>query len=322
MDTMPTPTSPDHPVKQDRPTPAEAIAAIGRGTFSAADLLGLSDLGRADAKTFATAWQGFSEPTRERVLRELTDLSENDVLLSFSRVFRHALTDPSAVLRQLAVAGLWEDEGTDLIQTFIGILNADPSSDVRAEAAVALGRFSQLAAIEELDEDDADAVQDALSKAARSSTQSPLVRRRAMESLAACADDADIAPLIEAALASDDTLTKASALFAMGRTNNRRWLGDIIGEFGSSDAELRFEAARASGEIGDIEAVSGLSMLLQDDDTDVRQAAITSLGKIGGPGAIRVLTSYAGKCPSGDRELVDDALAEANLMTDIMRDLP
>lgn len=322
MVTMPTPMFPDPRADQRQVAPADAIAAIGRGNHRPSDLAGLSDLGRADVKAFAGQWPGIPEPRRAAIVRELVDLAENDVLLDFSRVFRAILGDPSPVVRQLAVSGLWEDESVDLIPILVGIMNGDDSSDVRAEAAVQLGRFSMLASFEELDEEDAGIVREALANAARSATQPELVRRRAMESLAPFGREANVNELIEAAFRSDDVAMRASAIFAMGRCSDRRWLKTIIAEFASSEPELRFEAARASGEMGDQETVSGLAGLINDDDTDVRHAAIAALGAIGGNGAIRVLSRYIDLCPPGDRELVADAMAEAELMTRAMRELP
>jgi HEAT repeat protein len=62
--------------------------------------------------------------------------------------------------------------------------------------------------------------------------------------------------------------------------------------------------------------VPGLSELIQDGDVEVRQAAIVSLGKIGGTASTRVLESYLAVCPASDRELVDEALQEARIFNE------
>src|SRR5262249_52567290 len=161
----------------------------------------------------------------------------------------------------------------------------------------------------------------ALTEAARSTNQSQLVRRRALESVAVFGEAADVDSLIEEAYGHDDIATRASAVFAMGRTYDRKWLPILIAEFESNDPELRFEAARASGEIGHDDAVIGLSTLIKDEDTDVRQAAITALGAIGSQSAIRVLRRHVDNCMPGDEELVLDALAEAEMLADALSDL-
>src|SRR5262249_6974951 len=134
MGQMPTPTSPE-PRPNSDPSPADAIAAIGRSDFTPRDLIPLADLGRADAATFARAWPSFPDEQRERVLRAIAELAETNVQYVFGRALRVALTDPSPVVRQLAVAALWEDEGSDLIPTLLDLVDHDPSQDVRAEAA-------------------------------------------------------------------------------------------------------------------------------------------------------------------------------------------
>lgn len=315
---MPTPTFPEPPAKQG-PTPSEVIAALGRGEVRPSELIALSDLNRADARLLAAAWPSVPLEARIDAVRELSDLAENDVRYVFGRALRIALDDASPVVRQLAIAALWEDEGTDLIASFVRLMRADASTDVRAEAATALGHFAELAPVEQLDAADADKVRVALAEAATDDEQPLLVQRRAVESLATVGEAEQVGALIEAAYDSDDTAARASALYAMGRTLDRRWLPTVIAELGSDDPELRFEAARASGELGHIDAVGPLASLLQDPDTEVRLAAIAALGRIGGPGAKRVLRAYAATCPPGDQEIVDDTLMEASLRSDALK---
>lgn len=319
---MLTPMFPEPQTSQPRVTPAEAIAAISRGNHKQSVLVGLNDLGRADIATFKTAWAKIPEDRRAQIVRELIELAESDVLLDFSRVFRTLLDDPSPVVRQLAISGLWEDESVSLIPVLISLMSNDPSIDVRAEAAISLGRFSMLASIEELEDEHAIVVREALSQMARSLTEPDLVRRRAMESLAAYGHEANVNELIDVAYLSDDLGMRTSAIFAMGRSSDRRWLPAIIAEFSSTDPEIRFEAARACGELGDQDAVSGLANLIKDDDAEVQFAAIAALGAIGGRGAIRVLSNYARTCPPAHQEAVDDAVAEAKLITRAIRELP
>src|SRR4051794_35992129 len=97
----------------------------------------------------------------------------------------------------------------------------------------------------------------------------------------------------------------------MGRTLDRRWLDILIEELESEDAEMRYEAARATGAIGDVQAVQSLSKLALDEDDEVRQEAIMALGRIGGPRAERVLRSLAEDASQSDREAIAEALGEA-----------
>jgi HEAT repeat protein len=299
--------------QQARPNilPADAIAAFGRTPITTDHLKALSDLSRSDAKVLARIWPDLPESIRVDALTRFEQIAEDRVDFQFNRIFRIALDDASPVARQLAVSGLWEDESVDLIDWFVALMDTDESIDVRAQAASALASFANKAAMDELDEESCDLLRSALTTAAGSLEQSELVRRRALESVSVFGDQVGITELITEAYDSDDTATRASAIYAMGRCLDRRWLGTVLAELDSDDAEMRFEAARACGELGHIDAVPGLSSLVQDHDVEVRQATITALGKIGGPAAVRVLRAFAPNCPPSDRELVDDALEEA-----------
>jgi HEAT repeat protein len=302
-----------------QPTPADAIAAIGRGEFTLRDLVPLSDLGRADAAALASVWPTFRPESRERAVRFLTDLAESHVEYVFGRALRVALNDPSPVVRQLAVAGLWEDEGSDLQVRLLEMLREDPSQDVRAEAAHGLARFAQRAAEDDRDPDAAQRLRSALTQAAGSENPSYVVRRRSLGSLAALGRSEATNRLIREAYAADDAGLHAGALYAMGRTCDAGWLDTVLHEFDSPDAEMRFEAARASGELADDRAVPGLSILAGEADTEVRQAAIAALGQIGGTAATNVLRRLAQRAPDADVEAIEDALDEALLGADAMR---
>jgi HEAT repeat protein len=102
----------------------------------------------------------------------------------------------------------------------------------------------------------------------------------------------------------------------MGRTASRRWLHLIEADFGNEDAELRYEAARAAGEIADPQVLQALAKLSEDEDIEVRQAAITAMGRIGGPAATRILRRLAETAAEPDQEAVEEALAESESFVD------
>jgi HEAT repeat protein len=318
MGQMPTPTSPERRPNSD-PTPADAVAAIGRGNFTPRDLIPLADLGRADAAMFARAWPLIPEERRERVIRSFAELAETNVQYVFGRALRVALADPSPVVRQLAVAALWEDEGSDLIQTFLDLVDRDPSQDVRAEAAQGLSRFAELAAAQELDADSAERLRQTLVSLADDPREPYVVRRRALETVAVFGRDADIVDLIRAAYDADDAGLQAGALYAMGRSCDTGWIDTLTHEFGSPDAEMRFEAARATGELGDDRAVPGLIGLTSDEDVEVKQVAISALGRIGGAAAVNALRRLARRAGTVDRDLIEEALEEALVSVDALR---
>jgi HEAT repeat protein len=318
MDLMPTPTS-QEPRPNTDPTPADAIAAIGRGDFTPRDLIPLSDLSRADAAALARAWPSFAGADRERVVRAIAELAETNVQYVFGRALRVALTDSSPVVRQLAVAALWEDEGFDLIPILLDFVERDASQDVRSEAAQGLGRFADLAAEEEIDPELTDRLRTTLTTIAADPAEPYIVRRRALESVAVFGDRSEIVELIRDAYDADDAGLRAGALYAMGRSLDSGWLEAVVHEFTSPDVEMRYEAARASGELADDRAVPGLVRLATDEDVEVRQSAIGALGKIGGTASVNALRRLAPRVAATDREAVEEALEEAIVSVDALR---
>lgn len=314
---MPTPTSPSSPPKPDKPSPALAFAALGRGGFSAAELAPLSDLSKADAAQLASLWPTLEAPVRIKAIKDVTGLAERHVEYLFGRVFRIALADSSAVVRHLGIAGLWEDDGEDLVERFLEIARNDESSDVRAEALRGLGRFAMSAALGDLGDDHAERLRFSLLEIASDASVEDLARRRALESLAVFGSGPETAAMILAAYESDDNADRTSAVAAMGRSEDRRWLPQVLAELESPDSELRVEAARASAALGDAEAVPVLSSLLDDHDDDVRRAVIAALGRIGGAEALRALRSLDAPEGGGDHGLIAEALDEASTSADL-----
>ncbi|HEY7035766.1 MAG TPA: HEAT repeat domain-containing protein [Thermomicrobiales bacterium] len=315
---MPTPTSPEPRPNAD-PTPADAIAAIGRGEFTPRDLIPLADLGRADAALLRRAWPSFTDEQRERAVRAMAEFAESDVQYVFGRALRVALDDSSPVVRQLAIAALWEDEGSDLIEAFLELVDRDPSQDVRAEAAQGLSRFAELAAEDGLKTGVAARLRRTLVAIAADQCEPYVVRRRALEAAGVFGRDPEIVDLIRDAYDADDAGLRAGALYAMGRTCDTGWLDALLFEFESPDAEMRFEAARATGELGDDRAVPGLTELASDEDVEVRQMAIGALGRIGGTAAVNALRRLARRGSAADRDAIDEALEEALVSIDALR---
>jgi HEAT repeat protein len=239
----------------------------------------------------------------------MSKLAGRRVELNFGRALRVALDDDSPVVRQLAVAALWEDEGSDLRDRLTVMATADPSLDVRTEAVAGLYRFARQAALED-GNGEARELRNLLVDLARPGDQPPAVRRRALESLAPLGDQQTNA-LIDEAFASDDPELRVSAVIAMGRTMDSGWLQHLIVELASEDVELRRESARAIGEIGDPEAVLALASAGRDPSADVRQAAIASLGRIGGQAATKVLRGLEQDATADELVAIETALSEA-----------
>ena len=293
-----------------------SLTAFRGGEMSPTEVALLSDLDREAAARFAIEWSGLPETIRERVVRTMDELAEDRLELNFGRALRIALDDPSPVVRQLAVAALWEDERQDLIDPLRELLARDPSQDVRAEAARGLGRFAQLGARGMLPDGAGDRLREELVAAAGDERAPETVRQRALESAAVLGSDPEIRAMILDAYESDDQAWQGAALYAMAQNLDSGWLPMVIQELANPDAQLRFEAARACGAFGDEAAIPELVECAADDDPEVRHAAIGSLGQIGGRAAVRALERLSASAGDADRDVIEAALAEALALAD------
>jgi len=293
-----------------------SVTAFAEGEVRPSDVARLSDLDRTAAARFAGEWTGLPEETRERIVRAMDELAEDRVELNFGRALRVALDDPSPVVRQLAVAALWEDERQDLIDPLRDLLGRDPSQDVRAEAARGLGKFAHMAESVALPEATARLLRDELLAVAGDEREPEALRQRALESAAVFGRDPEVRNLILDAYESDDQAWQGSALFAMAQSLDPSWLPTVLQELASSDAQLRFEAARACGALGDEAAIPELVECASDEDVEVRHAAIGSLGQIGGPAAIRALQALSTTASEADQETIEEALDKAIMLSD------
>jgi len=145
-------------------------------------LVNLSSMPLEQVSLFMNAWLQMDVRRRRRLVQELLDLAEDNVELNFDAVFFIALADTDAEVRRNAVKGLWEYEGRDLIDSLLGLLERDPDAAVRAEAALALGRFVLLAEFETLRSVDAERVGRGLRRTIDNDAEVVEVRARALES--------------------------------------------------------------------------------------------------------------------------------------------
>lgn len=278
-------------------------------------LIGISSMGAGEASLFMNAWLEMDDGRRQWLVQELLDLAEDNVELNFDAVFFIGLADRDAGVRRAAIQGLWEHEGRDLIDALVGLLEGDPDAAVRAEAALALGRFVLQAEFDTLRSPDAERVDGALRRAYSNTGETLEVRARALESVGArsagWAHD-----LIQQAFESPERRLRISAVHAMGRSCDSSWLSTLIAELESEDPEMRYEAASACGAIADREATPHLMRLLHDDDREVQEAAIGALGEIGGAEAKRALQELLDQGDQRVREAVLSALAEVEFAED------
>jgi len=277
----------------------------------AARLSRLSDIADEERLLFLKAWSSFSAKRRRQVIRLLVDLAEDNVELNFDDIFLPSLSDSDARVRADAIRGLWEYDNRDLIEPLIHLLSVDGDTDVRAEAALALGRFVLQWEFGALRDRYFRRVEEVLRLALANGDEEMEVRARALEAIGACSLPW-VRQAIRKAYSAGDRRLRVSAVHAMGRNCDPGWLPALFQELSSGDPEMRFEAALACGSLGDEAAVPRLTPLLEDQDAEVRAATIAALGEIGGREAKAVLMRYLDHPSRVVRDAVREALSLAD----------
>ncbi len=287
---------------------AETIAHLGDSDkpLLNSKLIELSNLNSEELALFEQAWENIEPERRSQIMSRLVELAEDNFELDFDSIFKNHLTDQDAEVRSKAIEGLWESEEASLIDPLIKLLKQDSSERVQASAATALGKFALLAELNKLRPSHKSKLCQVLLEAINDGSQPIEVQRRALEA-AAPLSLPQLKKAIVRAYQSGEPRLKTGALFAMGKNCNRSWLPILIRELASADAETRYEAARACGELGEKEAVSYLAELITDPDVDVQLSAIQALGKIGGPEAKDCLE----QCLNDPSEVIQQAAGQA-----------
>mgnify|MGYP001061012543 CR=1 FL=1 len=288
---------------------------------SAVDVAKLSDLSRHLVAVCRECW--FAVPVaRRRTLVSLMDqLAECNAELDFRRVFEVALEDPDPTVRAGAVTGLWEADDWATLERLLDLLSHEEVVLVREAIVVALSRFSYRAATEPNDDVRCRRLRDTLITLAREDPALS-VRRRAVEAIGYFGDDPVAVDLISEAYEAEHHELRVSAIHAMGRTVDRRWLPYLLAELTSDEPELRYEAATACGALGAPEAVDLLLELTEDPDREVQAAAIHALGEIGSTLAANALRRLARSTDPVVRDAAVEALKHVLYDTDPLRASP
>lgn len=278
-------------------------------------LMILSDMTREEQRAFREAWPHIPLQTRRRLVGALNEMTESDALAIFDHVFLVALDDPDDEVRLGALQGLWECEDETLVPRLISLMNQDPSVPVRAEAAMNLGRFALAGEEGKIEPDMAAVIRSALIAVWNSPEQDTEVRRRALESVSCFSGD-DIAKMIWAAYNDKDERMNVSAVYAMGQTLDECWAPYVMKELKNPRPEMRYEAARAAGQLQLTDAIPVLLDMVHDADVEVRTAATLALGDIGGERAVQALLELAKGKDEAVREAALDALEFAQFFED------
>ena len=279
-------------------------------------LAALSDMAAADLRDFAQVWKTIELKRRREIITRLTELSTDSVELNFDNIFMSCLKDTDADVRSEAINGLWENEEPALIPILIGLLNNDSAEKVQATAALALGRFALMAEIGSLSPKYGVQISQVLLSVTADKNKSIEVRRRALEAVSPISTE-QVKAAIKVAYESRDERLAISAVYAMGKNCDSKWLAILLKELNNSDAEMRYEAITACGEIGDEDIVQYLLPVANDEDIDVRLAMIHTLGKIGGNEAKQYLQKNAGDPNEAVRDAIETALNEISIIDDM-----
>lgn len=274
--------------------------------LSPSKLYMLSHLEGHELACLSERWALIEPQRRRQIMDALVQIAEANFAVDYDSIFRLGLSDDDAEVRAQAIDGLWEDDDPRLVDALLHMLDSDPSILVRAAAATGLGRFVLMAELEELDQETGEVIVEALWEAIEDPLESLEPRRRAVESISYSGIEG-VEELIERAYRHPEERMRISAVFSMGRSADPNWGPTVMAELRSPNPEMRFEAARACGELELRKAVPELISTIADVDREVQQAAIFALGKIGGQEARRVLRL----CCESEDEVISAAGEEA-----------
>ncbi len=292
------------------PLPSEeSIVELGNSgkPLSNSILTGLSNLSSEELELFKRSWVTIEPKRRHQIVYRLVELVEDNLELNFDSILIYCLNDQDDDVRSKAIEGLWENEEPSLIDFLINLLEQDSSEKVQAAAAIALGKFAMLAEHKKLRSCHIFKVQETLLTVISDKNKPVEVRRRALEA-AAPISFPQVKTAIMEAYQSHDSRLKISAIYAMSKNCDPRWLPMLLKELVSADAEVRYEAAGACGELEEEEAVPYLIKLANDSDADVQMATIQALGKIGGTEAQECLKRFLNNSSEAINQAAEEAL--------------
>lgn len=277
-------------------------------------LRALSDLSRSELHALQATWGQISTKRRHALLAGLIAYAEEHIEVSYNPFLRWLLRDDDPVIRRMTITGLWEDNDEALVGLLVPILLSDPASDVRANAADALGRFVLLGELGEIPPETESRAVETLRASLDSPAEVMAVRRLAVEAIA-YASDPDVRSIISRAYVDSDAAMRVSAVRAMGNTGDDYWWPQIQTELNNATPTMRAQAAYAAGELEATAALPQLVRLVDDPEEEVCVAAARALGYIGGSRARQALLKLAQSSDQLLREVAREALSELEFAT-------
>jgi HEAT repeat protein len=252
------------------------------------DLLQLSGLAGPEVIELMGVWTTIPTERRREIVDRMTELVEDNLDLDFASVFRACLRDRDDLVRAKAARGLEDSDDRTIIRPLIDLLLKDDSLEVRASAAVSLGKFAVMAQDGKVLKRDAERIRVALMAVIEREDESLEAKRRAIESVASF-NSPQVEQIIQEAYDDGNPELKQSAIYAMGRSSDSKWMPTVIQDTTNADPAIRYEAATACGNLGEEDAAPHVIALLNDDDSLVQLASVRALGAIGGSLSKRAL---------------------------------
>jgi HEAT repeat protein len=250
----------------------------------------LSSLEGQERKLLAQKWGEIPVKRRRALIEELEEAAQEDALLCYEPIARIGLGDSDPDVRVTSIRMLWDEDSPGLEEVLLNMLENDLDERVRAGAASALGHFVYQGELDEIPTKTLKVIEEQLLRTVNGKDAMP-VRRKALEALG-FSSRPEVTGMIEHAFASDNDDWVVSALFAMGRSADKRWTGDVLRMLDNENPLIRLEAARAAGELEIKRTGPILIEMLNDPDDDVRAAVIWSLSQIGGQGVADALEEW------------------------------
>jgi HEAT repeat protein len=301
-----------HSIQDDTAKFEKAIDNLrdGGAPFAAETIYSLSDLAGQRLEVFRSIWADLPLERRRSLIARLVETAETNFELDFSAIVFPALDDSDDRIRKTAIDGIFEDSPFHVIERLMQMSQDDPLSEIRASAAAALGQFVLKGELGKLPPRLNTRLQDTMLALHHNLNEDLDVRRRALEAVSNCGREG-VHEMIRAAYYAEDLPMRVSAVFAMGRSCDEVWAPQILEELSSDYASMRYEAARAAGELELRPALARLAEMAYEDDREIQEMAVWALGEIGGKAARNVLSQLAALADeTGDAELAD-AVSEA-----------
>ena len=278
-------------------------------------LLQISGLSEDEIAEFSAEWDALPQARKVEMLDALTELGEDNLELDFAAIFKSTLEDRDDEVREKSAHGLWESDDRSAIRPLIAALLEDSASGVRAAAGLSLRKFALMAQNGKLIVRDGDRLREALLTVVKNEDEDVEVQRRAIEALG-CFDSPGIDEIISRAYGGADLMLKQSSLFAMGQSSNAKWLSRVIDELEHDSPAIRYEAANATGLLGDESSAPDLVNLVRDEDPQVQMAAVRALGGVGGPLAKKALQEILASEDESLEEVAREALSSIEFDAD------